>query len=85
MWRSALAIFTFFGSFNSYLWPLVVLNDERLYTLPLVLAVLPGKLGYGNYQTVLAGDVLSCLPTVLVYLIFQRSFVRGIALSGLKA
>ncbi len=82
---SALAIFTFLGSFNSYLWPLVVLNNKDLYTLPLILVQVSQTFGGTNYQGVLAGSVLACLPSLMVYLIFQRNFVRGIALSGLKA
>lgn len=81
---SALAIFTFLGAFNSYLWPLVVLNDERLFTLPLILAKVSNSFGTTNYQGVMAGSLLACIPTLLVYLIFQRNFVRGIALSGIK-
>jgi multiple sugar transport system permease protein len=81
---SALAIFTFLGSFNSYLWPLVVLNDQRLYTLPLILVQVSQTFGGTNYQGVMAGSVLACLPSLIVYLVFQRNFVQGIALSGLK-
>ena len=81
---SALAIFTFLGAFNSYLWPLVVLNDQRLFTLPLILGQLSSTFGTTNYQGVMAGSLLACLPTLAVYLIFQRNFVRGIALSGIK-
>jgi multiple sugar transport system permease protein len=82
---SALAIFTFLGSFNSYLWPLVALNDKNLYTLPLILVQVSQTFGGTNYQGVLAGSVLACVPSLIVYLIFQRNFVRGIALSGIKA
>ena len=81
---SALAIFTFLGSFNSYLWPLVVLNDQVLYTLPLILVQVSQTFGGTNYQGVMAGSVLACLPSLIVYLVFQRNFVQGIALSGLK-
>jgi multiple sugar transport system permease protein len=81
---AALAIFSFLGSFNSYLWPLVVLNDERLYTLPLVLVQISTTMGGTNYQAVMAGSVLACIPAIVVYLLFQRNFVRGIALSGIK-
>jgi multiple sugar transport system permease protein len=81
---SALAIFSFLGSFNSYLWPLVVLNDERLYTLPLILVQISTTMGGTNYQGVMAGSLLASIPTILVYVIFQRNFVRGIALSGVK-
>lgn len=82
---SALAIFTFLGSFNAYLWPLVVLNSEQLYTLPLILVKVSQSFGATNYQGVMAASVLTCIPSLLVYLLFQRNFVQGIALSGLKA
>jgi len=81
---SALAIFSFLGSFNMYLWPLVALNDEKLYTLPLILVQISTSMGVTNYQVVMAGSLLASLPTILVYLIFQRNFVKGIALSGIK-
>ena len=81
---SALAIFSFLGSFNSYLWPLVVLNDENLYTLPLILVQVSTTMGVTNYQGVMAGSLLASIPTLLVYVIFQRNFVKGIALSGIK-
>jgi multiple sugar transport system permease protein len=81
---SALAIFSFLSSFNSYLWPLVALNDERLYTLPLILVQISTTMGGTNYQGVMAGSLLASIPTILVFVIFQRNFVRGIALSGLK-
>ena len=74
---SALAIFSFLGSFNSYLWPLVVLNDEKLYTLPLILVQISTTMGGTNYQAVMAGSLLACIPTIVVYLLFQRNFVRG--------
>jgi len=81
---SALAIFTFIGSFNSFLWPLVVLNDEKLYTLPLILVRISQTEGGTNYQAAMAGSVLASIPTILIYLLFQRNFVKGIALSGIK-
>ena len=81
---SALAIFSFLGAFNSYLWPLVVLNDERLYTLPLILVQISTTMGGTNYQGVMAGSLLASIPTLVVYLLFQRNFVRGIALSAVK-
>jgi multiple sugar transport system permease protein len=81
---SALAIFSFLGAFNSYLWPLVALNDQDLYTLPLILVQISTSMGVTNYQTVMAGSLLASIPTIAVFLIFQRNFVRGIALSGIK-
>lgn len=81
---AALAIFTFIGSFNSFLWPLVVLNDEKLFTLPLILVRITTTEGGTNYQAAMAGSVLASIPTVAIYLLFQRNFVKGIALSGIK-
>ncbi|HXF62855.1 MAG TPA: carbohydrate ABC transporter permease [Caldilineaceae bacterium] len=81
---SVLAIFVFLGSFNAYLWPLVVLNDEDKLVLPLILSRMATRFGGTDYQAVMAGSVLVSLPPLLVFLIFQRNFVRGIALTGLK-
>lgn len=81
---AVLAIFTFMSSFNAYLWPLVVLHDQDLYTLPLVLVQASSQMGMSNYQAVLAGAVLSSIPAIIVYVIFQRHLVKGIALSGIK-
>ena len=79
-----LAIFTSLSAFNAYLWPLVVLNDESLYTLPLVLAQISTSLGVTNYQVVMAGSLLASIPNIVVLLIFQRYIVGGIALTGIK-
>ncbi len=81
---SALAIFTFLGTFNAYLWPLVVLNDEDKLTLPLIIARMANRFGGTDYQAVMAGSVLVSIPPLLVFLFFQRNFVRGIALTGIK-
>ncbi len=81
---SLLAIGTFLGSFNGYLWPLIVLTNQDLYTLPLILVQIESAFGALNYQVIMAGAVLSSIPTVLVYLVFQRNFVQGIALTGIK-
>lgn len=81
---SALAIFSFLGAFNMYLWPLVALNDQDLYTLPLILVQISTTGGVSNYQAIMAGSLLASIPTIAVYLIFQKNFVKGIALSGIK-
>jgi ABC-type glycerol-3-phosphate transport system permease component len=81
---SVLAIFTFLGAFNAYLWPLVVLNDEEKLVLPLILSRMANRFGGTDYQAVMAGSVLVSIPPLLVFLVFQRNFVRGIALTGLK-
>lgn len=81
---ATLAIFTFLGSFNSYLWPLVVLNDKSLFTLPIALTKLLSTFGVTNYDLIMPASLLATFPPVIVYLILQRNFVRGIAMSGLK-
>lgn len=81
---SALAIFNFLGSFNAFLWPLVVLNDESKMTLPLILRRMADRFGGADYQGVMAGSVLVSIPPLIVFFIFQRNFVRGIALTGMK-
>ncbi len=81
---SALAIFNFLGTFNAYLWPLVVLNDENKLTLPLIITRMANRFGGTDYQAIMAGSVLVSLPPLVVFLIFQRNFVRGIALTGMK-
>jgi multiple sugar transport system permease protein len=81
---SVLAIFNFLGTFNAYLWPLVVLNSEDKMVLPLILSRMANRFGGTDYQAVMAGSVLVSIPPLLVFLIFQRNFVQGIALTGLK-
>ncbi len=81
---SALAIFEFLGVFNSFLWPLVVLNTEDRLTLPLIIRRMADRFGGTDYQAIMAGSVLVSIPPLIVFLIFQRNFVKGIALTGLK-
>ena len=81
---AVLTIFTFLGAFNSYLWPLVVLNSEEHLTLPLLLARFATRFGGTDYQGVMAGSVLILLLPLIVFLMFRRYIVEGIALTGTK-
>jgi len=81
---AALAIFSFLASFNAYLWPLVVLNDKDLFTLPIALTKLLSTYGVTNYDLIMPASLLACVPPLVVFLLFQRHFVQGIALSGIK-
>jgi ABC-type glycerol-3-phosphate transport system permease component len=81
---SVLAIFTFRGTFNAYLWPLVVLADAKKYTLPLALRGMSNTFGQYNYSVIMAGSVLTLIPPLIVFFIFQRNLVKGIALTGIK-
>jgi len=79
---AALAIFTFLNSWNDFLWPLVITNSEQMRTLPVGLAAFQGQYRV-QWHLLMAGSVIAMLPVLLVYLIGQRWFIRGITLSGL--
>jgi multiple sugar transport system permease protein len=76
-------IFAFMASWNAFLWPLLVVSDTELMTLPVGLSNLHGRY-VTEWNLVMAGATLSVIPIVIVYLAAQRYVVRGIALSGLK-
>jgi multiple sugar transport system permease protein len=80
---SALAIFTLIGSLNSLLWPLVILNDPSLYTLPLVLASYARQGEAIIFTQILAAAVISALPLTVAFVVLQRNFVKGISLTGM--
>lgn len=80
-----LAIFSFMGIWNSYLWPLFVARKASTMTLPVALAVLQsGPRALTEWNVVMAGAVVTVLPILLVYLLAQRWFVQGVVTSGIK-
>lgn len=80
---AALAIFTFLSNWSAFLWPLIVTNDRSHYTLPVGLAFFSGE-NNTEWQLVMAGAAVATIPTLLLFLFFQRQIIRGIALTGLK-
>ncbi|MEM1115681.1 MAG: carbohydrate ABC transporter permease [Bacteroidota bacterium] len=78
-----LALFTFMGSWNDFMWPLIVLTDDDLYTLPVALATLTRERVQDN-EFMMAGAVVTTLPVLVVFLALQRHYVRGIMMGGLK-
>jgi multiple sugar transport system permease protein len=80
---AALAIFTFQFWWQAFFWPLIIINSPELYTLPLGLALFQEQ-HRTVWNLIMAGSVLASLPLVVVFLIFQRQFVRGISLQGMK-
>lgn len=80
---SALAVFIFMFQWNSFLWPLIVLNSKEKYTLQIGLAMLRGDLGT-EWPLVMAATTLATVPLVLLFLVAQKQFIRGITLTGLK-
>jgi multiple sugar transport system permease protein len=80
---AALAIFTFTFQWDNFLWPLVVLDDPNLYTLPLGLSQFRGR-GTVDIGLVSAASFVAVLPVLIVYVFAQRRFVEGITLTGMK-
>ena len=85
---TAVAIFMFILSWNDFMWPLIVTNSDATRTLPVGLAAsLGGTVGgqaISYYGMSMAGAVLATVPALLIFLLLQRYFVQGIALTGLK-
>ncbi len=80
---AALAIFVFLGNWTAFLWPLIVTNSTDMYTLPVGLA------GFGDeadvaWELIMTGAAISTIPTLVVFLIFQRFIIRGVVMAGLK-
>lgn len=80
---ATLAIFAFMGSWNSFLWPLVVMRSPELMTLPLGLSTLHGQFTT-QWNVVMAGSVLSIIPIAIIYLLAQRHIITGLAHTGIK-
>lgn len=80
---ATLSVFAFMGSWNSFLWPLVVLRKPELQTLPVALAGLQGQYTTA-WDIVMAGSVVSILPMLALYLFAQRYVIQGVANSGIK-
>lgn len=81
---ATLGILTFLGSWNNFLWPLVVAQQEDKYTLPVALALYSTGQNSTQYGLLLAGATIVVLPVLLVFLVFQRRFIEGIATTGIK-
>jgi multiple sugar transport system permease protein len=82
---ATLGILTFLGSWNNFLWPLVVAQTQEHYTLPVALALFSkNQQVTPNYGLLLAGATVVVIPVLIVFLIFQRRFIEGIATTGIK-
>ncbi|MFC9427027.1 carbohydrate ABC transporter permease [Streptomyces sp. NPDC056987] len=83
---ATLSIFTFLGSWNNFVWPLISTNDPDKYTLPVALATFatdPNQAG-GSNGMLMAGSFLIVLPVLVVFIALQRHFTQGIATAGMK-
>lgn len=81
---ATLGIFTFMYSWNNFIWPLIVVKSNEMRTVPLAIAALSQGLFVMSWPILMAGASFAITPVLVVFLLFQRFFVRGIALTGLK-
>jgi multiple sugar transport system permease protein len=80
---ATLGVFSFMGAWNAFLWPLFVVRDLEMMTLPVGLSTLHGR-WLTRWNLVMAGTVITVLPMLVVYLLAQKYFVRGVVMSGIK-
>lgn len=80
---ASLAIFSFMWRWNDYLWPLIVVHSPEKYTLQLAISNFSGEFSV-DWDSLLSMSVISMIPVLIVFLIFQRYFLRGIASTGMK-
>ena len=80
---AAVAIFTFVLSWNNFLWPFIIITNTDMMTIPVGLATVQSSYGV-RYADIMASAVLGGLPLLIVFLLFQRQIVQGIANTGLK-
>lgn len=78
-----LALFSFVAHWNSFMWPLVVLQDQKKYPLSVGLATMQNTFD-SNFRLVAAGSVLAMIPILLLFLVLQKQFIRGITAGAVK-
>lgn len=78
-----LALFVFLGSWNDFMWPLIVLSDQSLYTLPVALASLSREHVQDN-ELMMAGSVVTTLPVLILFLALQRHYMDGLLAGSVK-
>lgn len=80
---ATLGIITFMGSWNDFLWPLVVLKDRSVHTVQIALKNLNGAY-YQDFSMILAGTVLATLPILVIFLLFSKQFISGLTEGAVK-
>jgi multiple sugar transport system permease protein len=78
-----LATFTFLATWNDFMWPLIVLSDDRLYTLPIALAALSRE-HVQDAELMMAGAVVTVLPVLALFVVLQRYYVQGLLAGSVK-
>ncbi len=80
---ATLSIFTFVGNWSNFLWPLIIIDREDKYTLPIAIAKLSGAF-IDKTQYLAAGSVIAIAPVIIIYLFMQRYFISGISAGAVK-
>jgi multiple sugar transport system permease protein len=81
---AALCILTFLGNWNAFLWPLIVIQDPLLRTLPVGLSQFSYGEAGSRWELIMTGASIATIPVLIGFAIFQRQIIRGVALTGLK-
>jgi multiple sugar transport system permease protein len=77
------AAFSFLSQWNDFLWPLIVLSDDRKFTLPVALANLVGE-HVQDTELMMAGSVITVIPVLALFLVLQRHYIRGVMMGSVK-
>jgi multiple sugar transport system permease protein len=80
---AALAIFTFIGNWGAFLWPLIIVESTDMRTLPLGLAFFSGEAGT-QWDLIMTGASIATVPVLVIFVIFQKHIIKGVALTGMK-
>ncbi|WP_382310090.1 carbohydrate ABC transporter permease [Herbiconiux sp. UC225_62] len=78
---SVLAVFSFIGYYNSYLWPLIIINTQELATVPLGLSMFTGEHGT-QWSLLMAASTIAVVPSLIIVAVLQRQLIKGVALGG---
>ncbi len=81
---SALAVLVFLGNWNAYLWPVIVIESEKMRTLPVGISLFAAGDNGSQWTLIMAASSLAVIPILIVFAIFQRKIIEGISLTGMK-
>jgi multiple sugar transport system permease protein len=81
---AALCILTFLGNWNAFLWPLIVIQDPLMRTLPVGLSQFSYGEAGSRWELIMTGASIATIPVLILFATFQRQIIRGVALTGLK-
>ena len=80
---ATVSLMSFIGSWNNYLWPLLCVFDEKMFTLPIGIPTLL-SIERPDYVIPMTANLVASLPMILLYLVFERQIVQGITMEGIK-